>query len=285
MKTRCTAAALASLMTIAGCGGGGDGEEDASQPVPATSDANASQPTAAAFAGTAYLKLRVSNKRAGQPVNMGDTMELSLCNLARQQYYELPSVLPNDDVIAQTAVSFEERYLDTDKAATYNTYYRLHLPDYQRWLDASRTSGFPFPETPPDCSVAEVRSYVKGQVWRDGVRYEVDFKNKRAAGFPSARPWSPWLLEPRERTEARDTETILSQKCYLLVGTTEGVATGEACLWDLFPNATYLNWPWSLRNHSTMADGLEYFREAVELSRDEAIDPSKFEIPDGFQIQ
>ncbi|MCV2365029.1 hypothetical protein LNV23_16375 [Paucibacter sp. DJ1R-11] len=277
----CLALPLSALLLACGGGGGADSATPAT-PVP--------PPVAVdPFQGTAYLKVsetsRYQNKSYGMERSIHQLM-VDQCNALRRGHYDLPPQQPEEAVMAGLDTQITERYFDTDKAATYTSGYVLAWPDLERWTaEFSRNNSVP--AVPPDCSVYRKVPIQTGWLWRDGVRYELRFKDSKALGNRSSSTLSRTTLATAEQVNAMPSTTIMGERCHKPQVPLEGVVTGESCLWDRYPMVAYLNWPWSLSGKTTLGNGdqaIERQLTVLALERGKVLDAAKLALPAGFAV-
>ncbi|MGM9516157.1 hypothetical protein ACS5PK_18045 [Roseateles sp. DB2] len=239
------------------------------------------------WAGTAYIRQEVRRHFEGQAHGLGRQTMGALfdqCNAFRAAAGLAPNS-PPADLLDGVDTEIVERYYDTGKALTWVSRYGLTPTDLQRWLDeGARTPGVP-PARPPDCSLYKKTDLSVGELWVDGVRYELRH-DKKAIGsrrHPSlvARDMGLPLTED-------PPSLILGQRCRRLDSRSSPLISGESCLWLLFPAQQYLNWPWMLESRAILGRGPHAMVEEVRtlaLSVGRASPKDIFRIPEGYTVR
>lgn len=274
-------AAVVATLALAGCGGGSS-SGDASDSAPASQSA---------FSGTAYLKLQRTYRYAAKSYGVASEAARALvdqCNSSRSQFYGLPPVAPSDAVLDGLDTQVTEQYFDTDKAVTYTTGNLLALTDFQRWLGELSAGGGNLPDVPPDCAVHALNEVKTAMLWRDGIRYDLDFKAKKAVGLHNSEQSTPQPLLTDAEMAVLAEKSIAGETCEVMptlsAATAALVGNGDVCLWNRFPLQTYLSWPWAL-SRQVQVNGIQETATAIEARRTTAIDPAVFEIPSDFTVK
>lgn len=278
------AGVIALLNALAACGGGSDAAIDHEATAPAGS-----------FTGTAYLKTRntvhVNGKEYGV-ARMGVQTLVDQCNGMREVFYGLPAVLPSEAKMASLDVSIHEKYFDTDKALTLITAKSAELPDLQRWTGeavAISKSGS-YPGVPPDCSDMHEKELRSGTLWRDGVKYRLDFNTSKAIASRMPDPDAKMELATESEYLSFPTNSYGGQTCREVPPPPGLTSATTACMWDRFPFMSYLNWPFMLKGRiqfgpdtgpdSTLFETVE----TLVVERDGLIVPLLFDVPAGFKV-
>lgn len=279
-RTLATLAALGAInLTLSACGGS-SGAASVADLVPAP---------AAAFAGTAYLKTSNTVHYRGKDRGLAREAfqaQVDQCNSQRSLYYGLQAVSPPEATLASLDVSVHEKFFDTDKALTLITGTGLTLTDVDRWLKdaaASVASGT-YPAVPMDCAQVRLNEIKNGTLWRDGIKYELRYDKLTAIG--SRVETRTTVLASAAEFSALPAGIFLGQTCRLVTAPAgaAAVAGSTACIWDTFPYASYLNWPFALSGELAFGTGATLVEAIVPLTveRGKAIAASTFVIPAGF---
>ena len=269
--------AFAALSIVAGCGGDPSSGTSQSTPPPPTSNN--------AFATTAYLKTSVTTSSIGQtvgPSRSGTQAIVDQCNSARSLEYSLPAAVPTEAVMSSLDVGITEKWFDTDKALTTISGNVGDLPDMQRWTEelATAAASGTLPSVPPDCSAVRVQTVKPGTLWRDGVRYTLNYATLKAVGTSGGDTQTPLLDDATFR--ALPVANFIGQSCRVIPAT--GNITTTACAWDILPDISYLNWPYMLNGSVPFGAGLMQTIYALDATHGQAIAPTTFDIPAGFTV-
>lgn len=281
----CLALPLSALLLACGGGGGGadNGSANPATPVP--------PPVAVdPFQGTAYLKVSETSRFKGKTYGMERSIHqlmVDQCNALRRSYYDLPAQQPDEAVMAGLDTQITERFFDTDKAATYTSGYALTLSDLERWSAEAKLLNGVAPAVPPDCSAHSKVAIETGWLWRDGVRYELRFKDSKALGNRSSSTLSRTTLASDEQVRAMPSDTVMGERCHKPQIPLEGIVAGESCLWDRYPMVAYLNWPWNLSGKTTLGSGeqtLERQLQVLAIEQGKPLNAAKLALPPGFSV-
>ncbi|HLO93658.1 MAG TPA: hypothetical protein VK195_05020 [Burkholderiaceae bacterium] len=206
------------------------------------------------WAGTAYLKQEVRHSYQGKTYGLArDTMGglFEQCNAFRASG-GLPPVWPPKEVLDGVDVEIVERYYDNGKALTWRRGYGVEPTDLQRWLaDSAKAPG---KAAPPDCSLYKKTETSSGELWVDGVHYELRRDRKAIASrkHPSLARRALGFRLP----DPLPTPTLIhGEGCVKLSGGGGALPHGESCLWTRFPAETYLSWPWMLESRAVVGMG------------------------------
>jgi hypothetical protein len=279
-RASCASASFTVLALSACGGGGGDAEAEAA---PSTAPV-----TASSFVGNAYLKTTNTVLFDGKTYGLAREAvqaQVDQCNGVRQLYYKLGAVSPAEAAMAAADTFVHEKYFAIDKALTVITGTVLTLPDMQRWLkQLSSVGASGYPAVPPDCSQVTANPHRNGTLWRDGLVYQLRYDAKKASGLKASTVPTRYVSSDRFMNFAAGSEA--GQTCREVVGVTDLAPTSHACVWDLFPYAAYLNWPFALSGRVQFGPDAQQFETivAVTAQRGVAFQPSIFEIPAGFTV-
>jgi hypothetical protein len=292
LRRLCAAAALTAL---AACGGGGgEGQAEAATPAAAAPTTAPASP----WAGSAYLQTRLSLRDAGgQPAaSPGLSLLLAACNHDRL-WYELPEQTLPANVLADSSAIIETRVFDTDRAATYEDSNFVELIDHGRWkaeFEANTRAGVGFPAVPPDCTIHRLVPLRAVKLWLEGIQYRLNFKDRTAVNELSAGgAFTPRTLSTPAEFEALPSDLFTAgERCRVISGsgaTALGFGgTSSVCVWDRFPHAVYLNWPWAVSGSVTVQGATSSGGMRVELidARRELRpeDREMLRVPDGFTV-
>ncbi len=254
----------------------------------------AAQPQAT-FSGTAYAKTRHTIVYTGQVRGVpGTAIEglLTQCNGIREMYYGLPPVRPPDDVLAGLDTTTHEKFIDTNRALTLIVGQVLLLPDMRRWLadrSATASTGQP-PAVPPDCAAYRLAEQKSGTLWRDGRRYDLRFATSKAIGNSAAQAFTQRPLATAQQWASSPVSTKLGQTCREVdspSATSLLVSGGKTCIWDHFPYAAFLNWPFALSGEIRLGPGggLTETIELLEIRHGDTIPAGVFDVPAGFDVK
>lgn len=282
---------LCFATVLASCGGGGGDADPAAAPPPP-----AAAPTPAApFAGTAYLRTEIVSRLSGRDYGLSGgnaRAAIEQCNALRTIYSLPPSPAIDPAVMTSLDVQTREQYFDNGvRAATYVAGRVLLLPDVQRWLsDTNRyPAGTPLqgqPLTPPDCAAYQLGAIDNGQLWRDGLRYDIDFKDRTARAQTRAADFTAQTVVDAAEVARWPGELIAGQSCK--VAAVEGpLGSVGSCIWERFPLQKLLNWPWVLRSESTVGSGAGAITQTtttLELTSNRALAENRLRVPDGFTV-
>ena len=210
-------------------------------------------------------------------------------NGIRDLYYHLPPILPSDATMASLDVTIEEKYFDTDKALTLITTKVGTMPDSKRWVDEfSATDSVP--AVPPDCTDVRVNEIKTGTLWRDGVKYVLHFYTLKASARRLRDPDAKVALATESEYLAFPAKSYGGQICHEVPAPSGSAAANTACMWDRFPYAGYLNWPFALSGRiqfgPDVGPGATLFQtiETLVVERDKAIATTVFDVPAGFSV-
>lgn len=239
------------------------------------------------WAGTAYLKQEIRHQYEGKRHGLGrDTMGglFDQCNAFRASG-GLPPVLPPEEVLDGVDVEIVERYYDNGRALTLHHRYGLAPTDLQRYMtDAARSPGKTV--APPDCSLFKKTDLSYGQLWVDGVYYELR-KDKTAVAsrsHPSLKRRDLGFRFP----EPRPLPTLVHGEPCIKVSGSSPALNGESCVWTRFPAETYLSWPWMLESRSVLGKGphpLVAVTRTLELSVGKPSPKDIFKIPSDYTVK
>lgn len=241
------------------------------------------------FAGTAYAKTRSSwhyaDKTVG-PTRMAFDAQIDLCNSMRRSA-GLPETRPPESALAALDVTTKEKYFATDRALTLVTGSLLVLTDLRRFLEQSKAS--PGAAAPPDCALLSVSPIKTGTLWRDGVRYELHFKDGKAFGTRSRTVDAQRTLMPQDEWDHLPRTRLVGQTCREIPPPpvpSPLLPTGKSCIWDLFPFVGYLNWPFALSGDTGLSPtgGLVESIEPIDAWSGRTIDPPTFDVPAGMKV-
>lgn len=239
------------------------------------------------WAGTAYLKQEVRHTLEGKPHGLArETMGglFEQCNAFRASA-GLPAVWPPKEVLDGVDVEIVERYYDNGRALTWRSGYGVEPTDLRRWLDDSAKA--PGKAAPPDCSLYKKTEMRSGELWVDGVYYELrkDKKaiasrrhpslSRRALGFRLPDPLPPLTL-------------IHGEGCIKLSGGSGPLPHGDSCLWARFPAESYLSWPWMLESRAVVGMGPHPMVTQVrtlDLSYGKPSPKDIFKVPGDFTVK
>lgn len=244
-----------------------------------------SQP--ADFNGTAYIKVRRVSTLEGQEKGLARiTMEglIGTCNNMRESFYSLPPVSPDAALLAKLDEQVVQKYFEVDHAATYVTGHLMKLTDFQRWTQEQRSN--PKPPAPPDCAKHALTEHKTGWIWRDGIKYQLTFAQKRAVGLSGSSDFNARIIAPQRDFDANPMNMFDGQGCREVVAATAEYADGTACIWTAFPFAAFLNLPWALKAERRLGipQKLKQVDTLIRIERNRAIDKYVFEVPSDFKL-
>ena len=204
------------------------------------------------FDGSAYQKLRRVRVLEGEdhgPAYATNRSLLDTCNRMRAAFYEAPPQGIDDAVLRSLDEQVVEKYYRDGRAVTFITGRGLKLVDFERWTAEQRSAGGK-PAVPPDCGRYRLDATRAGTLWRDGIRYQLDFARRRAAGLAApqdfvARP----LLAPGEFDRQPKAE-VKFRSCRRVTAPGREFLDGRSCIWSDYPFVAWLNWPWALEAES-----------------------------------
>lgn len=244
-------------------------------------------PPAVEIVGTASIKLQRITRLEGQergPARVAVDALVDGCNGIRQSMYGLPPVAPPADALSRLDRRIVEKYFAGDRAATYITTTGLELVDFKRWSAAARGADKP---PPPDCAKHELHDNRSGTIWRDGRRIQLRFDTRRAVSQPAPQDFTVRPLPAPVPVETLPSAVVGGQPCREVVAPTlVEFAGGKACLWAVFPFASYLNLPWALSAERSfgMPGKMIDTDTLIDAQRNRAIDTQLFEVPRDFSL-
>ncbi len=264
-----TLVALAVLILAAGAGAGASGAE-----VPA------------GFGGSAYQKLRRVRVLEGLdhgPAYAAQRSLLDTCNNMLAAFYGAPPQRIDDAVLRSLDEQVVEKYYRDDRAATFITGRGLKLVDFERWT-AEQRGASDKPAVPPDCARYRLDETRSGTIWRDGMRYQLDFARRRAVGSPAAQDFIARELLPRGEFDRQPKGEVMFRACRRVVAPVREFMDGRSCVWSDYPFVAWLNWPWVLEAESRLGMPQKIVQKdtLLEIERNGVLPPGVFDLPAGF---
>lgn len=240
------------------------------------------------WAGTAYLKQEVRHLLDGKPHGLARQTMSSLfeqCNAFRASS-GLPAAWPPKEVLDGVDIEIVERYYDNGRALTWRRGYGVEPTDLRRWMkDAAKA---PTTAVPPDCSLYKKTEISSGELWVDGVYYELRSDRKAIASrkHPSLKRHELGFRLP----DPLPAPTLVHGEACVKVSGDGGalVRRGESCLWTRFPAASYLSWPWMLESRAVVGQGPHPMVTEVrtlELSYGKPSPKDIFKVPGDYTVK
>lgn len=286
MKSVLHSITIAIILGLLGCGGSGGAEEGKD----AAHAENESVESGGAFAGTAYAKVQrtvvLKDKLVG-PLFTSIVGFIEDCNRLRRAFYDLPPVNPGLAHLEKLDTRIVENYFETDSAATYITWTYAHFFDYERWIKEHGLTEKPVKA--PDCAAHDMVERKTATLWRNGIKYRLDFETKKTIASEAGKEGFPKrTLASQKEFETFDIGLFLGESCREAIAPVSeefaGLFAGQACIWDRFPFVSYLNWPWALSATRTYPGDWVETDTLLEIDSEHLIDPKVFEVPAGFVV-
>lgn len=237
-------------LTLASCGGGGDGGTPAAEE-PAAPQATSQDPR---WRQSAYLRTEHTYGSAANPGFFGTLAltQVSICNgyvpLAGGVAFELPPA-----VVAQVDVDTVERWFDRGvRASAHVSGLALRLPDLERYIEQARGTA-PGTIPGPDCSNYRLEPRHSSKLWINGRRYDINHDSREAKGVAATADFTPRAIAPQQDIDRWPSELHAGQRCLrvattVLAGSTVLGDLGTSCVWDNgMPMQHYLSWPWAMQ--------------------------------------
>jgi hypothetical protein len=270
---------ISVAVVLASCGGGGGDEPPAPDAVTAS---------AGSFSGTAYLSSQTVSRLAGREYGLNGSSArdlITVCNSIRAGKNLPASPAIDPAVLASLDVQTTERYFDNGvRAASYTSGRVLDLPDLQRWkTDAQRD---PVAALPPDCAQHVLVAIDTGLLWRDGLRYDISFRDRTAKARSAQADFAPQTLVDATEVARWPSELQDGQSCKV-AATESPLGSVGSCIWQRFPLQKLLNWPWVLRSEATLGSGaaaLTQTTSTLGIENNRAVPEDKLRVPDGFTV-
>ena len=242
----------------------------------------------AGFGGSAYQKLRrvhVLEGRDHGPAYAAQRSLLDTCNNMRAAFYGAPPQRIDEAVLRSLDEQVVEKYYRDDRAATFIIGRGLKLVDFERWT-AEQRGASDKPAVPPDCARYRLDETRSGTIWRDGLRYQLDFARKLAVGIAAPQDFSVRaLLRPGE-FERQPKDEVMFRACRRVVAPVREFMNGRSCAWSDYPFVAWLNWPWVLEAESRIGMPQEMVQTdtLLEIERNGVLVPGLFDLPAGFSV-
>ena len=249
--------------------------------------ASAAEPPAG-FGGSAYQKLRrvrVLEGRDHGPAYAAQQSLLDTCNSMRAAFYGAPPQRIDEAVLRSLDEQVVEKYYRDDRAATFIIGRGLKLLDFERWT-AEQRGGSDKPAVPPDCARYRLDETRSGTIWRDGLRYQLDFARRRAVGIAAPQDFSVRALLPPGEFERQPKAEVMFRACRRVTAPTREFMDGRSCVWSDYPFAAWLNWPWVLEAESRIGlpQKMVQTDTLMEIERNGVLAPGLFDLPAGFSV-
>jgi hypothetical protein len=259
-----------AAVVLASCGGGGGDEPSAPDAVTAP---------AGSFTGTAHLRSQTVSRLAGREYLV------TVCNSIRAGKNLPASPAIDPAVLASLDVQTTERYFDNGvRAASYTSGRVLDLPDLQRWKTDSLRD--PVAALPPDCAQYALVAIDTGLLWRDGLRYDISFRDRTAKARAAQADFTPQTLVDATEVARWPSELQDGQSCKV-AATESPLGSVGSCIWQRFPLQKLLNWPWVLRSEATLGSGAAALTQTIstlDVQSNGAVPEDKLRVPDGFTV-
>ena len=211
---------------------------------------------------------------------------LDTCNELRHAFYELPPSTIDEAVLRRLDEQRIEKFFGADRALQLISGQGMRLPDFQRWT-AEQRAGQAKPAVPPDCGRYQLTERRTGTLWRDGLRYQLDFTNRRVLGQAAPADFTPRPLMALGQFELQPEERVGGQPCRRVAAPGNGIMDGRSCAWSGAPFVAWLNWPWVLEGESRFGLPQKLVqRDTLEsMETGGSLPPGIFDLPKGFEVR